>query len=144
MTKPAGIFTLATTLTPDIVTEIIELSKRHHQTSKALYQTIFPETTTRRVTSSESWLHAQKQAHNHPETNLRELLNTLSEEQIQELKALLWMGRGDASGTVEAVFLGLKAHAKQTQNLDLDYVMSKPLALYLSESIRLSPSQLLN
>lgn len=138
------IFSIATSLDRQTVEEIIELATLDRLTSANVLRAVVPgygsELT---FLSSSDFNKAKEAAVNLPEKNLQGVLETLSNEQLRELLALMWMGRGDASGPVPAVFQCLKEHAGKVSGLDIRYIMSKPLDRYLQQVLHLNASDVL-
>jgi hypothetical protein len=146
MTTHSDIFSVATTLTREIVDEVIQLSDRHHITSDTLFKAMVPQHRREPFYSSSDWSRAQKAAPNLPKISLEEFLSTLSVEQMIELTALAWLGRGDGPpGTVCRAFDSLRIHSRYMYNPDdsTAYLMSKPLGRYLQVAIELDPNDVI-
>jgi|GEM_PF-2866471 len=132
---------LATNLSPELVEEIILLSDNDRATGNAVLQAT-ADNYEMGITLLDG-LRAMLAAENLPERNLRELLHTLSKQQLIELTAMMWLGRGDSPETwgkpVREAFTLLCDEARANSDLhDIDYLMEKPLKAYLEAAMQLA------
>ncbi|MBI5175420.1 MAG: DUF3775 domain-containing protein [Candidatus Melainabacteria bacterium] len=128
------------TLSPELVEEIILLSDKDRETDDAVLQAT-AENYDMGITPLDA-LRAMLAAQNLPKRNLCELLHTLSKEQIIELTAMMWLGRGDSpeiwGKPIGEAFALLCDEARAKSDLhDIDYLMGKPLKAYLEAAMRI-------
>lgn len=72
MKKNQDIFSVATTLSKDLVEEVIRLSDLHHKTSDALFKTQVPARKRKTFYSAADWVRSQEAAPNLPKVGLEE------------------------------------------------------------------------
>lgn len=134
---------LTKTLTKEILDEVIELSDYSRATTQQITKDKYPN----REDASlwDIWI-LHERTKNLPERSLLDVLKTLSEEQIYELTALMWMGRGDFRYTpINQAFLDAIEHARETVDpTAVVYLMEKPLKEYLLEALTLKPEPAAN
>jgi hypothetical protein len=114
---------LAKSLNSDIVLEIIKLSDQSRNTERLMFKQL--------VTNQ-----IQQDAEA-PKRTLLDVLNSLSDEQVIELMALMWLGRGDYdSGTVKDAFAdAMDVARKSFKREEVGYLIDKPLKAYLLKAL---------
>jgi hypothetical protein len=133
----------ATSLSQEIIDELMMLSDHHRATSKSVIDKVArnPEM----GVSLLDVLQAGLAARNLPEIGLEQFLKTLSKRQIIEL----WLGRGDNAATwgmsVRDGFKYLLDYATEHYDSnDVEYLMEKPLGVYLRAIMKIDPNGMIS
>ncbi|MBX9949982.1 MAG: DUF3775 domain-containing protein [Candidatus Obscuribacterales bacterium] len=118
-----SILKLTKTLDAEIVLEIIKLSDQSRNSERLMFQKLV----TNQPTPNDET----------PKKTLLDVLNSLSDEQVIELTALMWLGRGDyASEKAEDAYLdALDVARKSFKREEVGYLIDKPLKAYLLKAL---------
>ncbi|HIA52372.1 MAG TPA: DUF3775 domain-containing protein [Candidatus Melainabacteria bacterium] len=121
---------LTKNLNSDIVLEIIKLSERARNSERMMFQ---------KLMSNHAQANTEPIADSQPKS-LLDVLQDLSDEQVIELTALMWLGRGDySSGTVKDAYLDALDVARQSfKREEVGYLVDKPLKTYLLKALELN------
>jgi len=93
-----------------------------------------------------SFDNSELSAANQKPKNLVDYLNSLSDEQVIEITALMWLGRGDyATTTVRDAYTDAIEQARRSfKRDDVGYLADKPLKAYLLSAIELDEDGVLS
>ncbi|HNB22233.1 MAG TPA: DUF3775 domain-containing protein [Candidatus Melainabacteria bacterium] len=129
-----SILKLTKTLNAEIVLEIIKLSDQSRNAERLMFQKLVTNQT-------QSDIGADNQ-----KTSLLDLLSSMSDEQVIELTALTWLGRGDyVSGTVKDAYLdALDVAGKSFKREEVGYLIDKPLKTYLLRALEFEEDGILS
>lgn len=118
-----SVLKLTKTLDAEIVLEIIKLSDQSRNTERLMFQ---------KLMTNQTQADAQS-----PKRSLIDVLNSMSDEQVIELTALMWLGRGDyANETVKDAYLdALEVARKAFKREEVGYLVDKPLKAYLLKAM---------
>lgn len=128
-----SILKLTRTLDSEIVLEIIKLADQARNTERMVFQKLMKGQTDASFDNSEL-----SEANPKPK-NLVDYLSSLSDEQVIEVTALMWLGRGDyAATTVRDAYTDAIEQARRSfKRDDVGYLADKPLKAYLLKAIEL-------
>lgn len=120
-----SILKLTKTLDAEIILEIIKLSDQSRNSERLLFQKLVTNQPTPNDETTKR--------------TLLDVLNSLSDEQVIELTALMWLGRGDyASEKTEDAYLdALDVARKSFKREEVGYLIDKPLKAYLLKALEL-------